>query len=103
MNLFDINEISKKIDILEQKTMQEGFWNDVKSSSVVLQEIKNLKGKITNFNSINNEIKNLLELNNLLLIEEDTELSNELLKNTKNIEQILSKLEIETLLSRKIR
>ena len=83
--------------------MQEGFWNDVKSSSVVLQEIKNLKGKITNFNSINNEIKNLLELNNLLLIEEDTELSNELLKNTKNIEQTLSKLEIETLLSRKIR
>lgn len=102
MNLFDINEINKKIDVLEAKTMQENFWNDVKSSSVVLQEIKSLKSKITNFNSISSEINNLLELNNLLLIEDDIELSNELLKNTKKLEHTLSKFEIETLLSRKI-
>lgn len=102
MNLFDINEINKKIDVLEAKTMQENFWNDVKSSSAVLQEIKSLKSKITNFNSISSEINNLLELNNLLLIEDDIELSNELLKNTKKLEHTLSKFEIETLLSRKI-
>ena len=49
---------------------------------------------------ISNEVNNLLELNDLLLIEDDTELINELLKNTKLIERDIEKFEIETLLSR---
>lgn len=80
--------------------MQEGFWNDSKTSGIILQEMKSLKDKKSKFMQINNEIENLLELNNLLLIEEDEELVKELLKNTKLLETNLEKLEIETLLSR---
>lgn len=80
--------------------MQEGFWNNNKTSGVVLQEMKSLKDKKSKFKKIDNEVKSLIELNDLLLIEEDNELIKELLKNTKLLEVNLEKLEIEILLSR---
>lgn len=100
MSLFDLDKISKRIDELEAKTMQEGFWNDSKTSGIVLQEMKSLKDKKSKFEKIDDEVKNLIELNELLLIEEDNELIKELLKNTKTLETDLEKFEIETLLSR---
>lgn len=102
MSLFDLDEIENRIHVLEEKTMQEGFWNDSKTSSIVLQEMKLLKNKHTKFAKIKEELTNLEELNDLLLIEEDIELVKELLKNTKVLEHELEKFEIETLLSRKI-
>lgn len=102
MSLFDLDRINEKIVELEKKTMQEGFWNDNKTSSVVLQEMKGLKDKKEKFNRIYNEANNLLELNELLLIENDDELISNLLKNTRSLEHSLEKFEIETLLSRKI-
>lgn len=82
--------------------MQDGFWNDTRTSSAVLQEMKSLKNKYTKFNSVIEELKNLEDLNELLAIEEDNELVKELLKNTKLLQDKIEKLEIETLLSRKI-
>lgn len=101
MSLFDLKLVANRIDELEKKTMEEGFWNDSKTSSVVLQEIKSLKGKYTKFTKLNEEIKNLQELNELLLLEEDDDLGKELLKNTQLLEHNLEKFEIETLLSGK--
>ena len=100
MSLFDLNKISRRIEELEAKTMQEGFWNDSKTSGIVLQEMKSLKDKKSKFEKINETVKNLIELNDLLLIEEDNELIKELLKNTNTLEADLEKFEIETLLSR---
>lgn len=100
MNLFDLAKIESRIEELEKITMQDGFWNDTKTSSVVLQEMKSLKSKYTKFNSVIEELKNIEDLNELLLIEEDNELAKELLKNTKILQENVEKLEIETLLSR---
>ncbi len=102
MSLFDLTAISNRIEELEKETMQEGFWNDAKGSSVVLQEMKSLKNKHTKFTKIQEELKSLEELNELLLIEEDDELVKELLSHTKILEHDLEKFEIETLLSRKV-
>lgn len=93
--------MESRIEELEKVTMQDGFWNDTKTSSVVLQEMKSLKSKYTKFNSVIEELKNLEDLNELLLIEEDNELAKELLKNTKTLQEKVEKLEIETLLSGK--
>lgn len=93
--------MEKDLQDLECKTMEDGFWNDPKNSSIVLQKIKNLKGKYIKFTKLNNEIKNLEELNELLLIEEDIEMATDVLKNTKLLERDLEKFEIETLLSGK--
>ena len=96
-----VGKISSRLGELEAQTAIEGFWNDSKNSSTVLQEIKFLKNKQTNFYKIHDEVNNLLELNELLLLDEDKELTNELLKNTKLLDKNLAKLEIETLLSGK--
>lgn len=101
VSLFDLNEIENKIVQLEKRTMQEGFWNDSKTSSVVLQEMKSLKNKHSKFIKIQEELTNLKELNDLLSIEEDVDLIKELLKNTKILEHELEKFEIDTLLSGK--
>lgn len=101
MSLFDLDKIKNDLETLENQTMEDGFWNDSKKSSVVLQKIKNLKSKYTKFTKISKELESLEELNDLLLIEEDAEMANDLLKSTKLLEQDLEKLEIETLLSGK--
>lgn len=94
-------KIEEKLKELEEKTMSDGFWNDSKLSSKVLQEIKSLKGKYSNFNNVDSETNNLAELNELLLIESDEEMTEELFKNTNKIEKELEKLELEILLSGK--
>ena len=101
MSLFDLSKMKDRIEELETKTVQEGFWNDTEISSVVLQEIKYLKNKYEKFTKINTEVRNLEELNNLLLLEEDNDLVKELLRNTRVLEHDLEKFEIETLLSGK--
>ena len=101
MSLFDLTLVASRIEELEKKTIQEGFWSDSKTSSVVLQEMKILKNKYTKYMRLSEEIKNLQELNDLLLLEEDDELGKELLKNTDILSHNLEKFEIETLLSGK--
>lgn len=101
VNLFDLSTMSVRIDELQQKTIQEGFWNDSKISSIVLQELKSLKNKVDKFTKLQEDVVNLEELNELLLLEEDMDLIKELLKNTKKLEHDLEKFEIETLLSGK--
>ena len=93
--------MQKELKELEDKTISEGFWNDSKISGKVLQDIKSLKGKITRFSNINSEVNNLVELNELLLIEEDQEVAEELLRNTNKVEKDIEKLELEVLLSGK--
>ena len=98
---FDLDNLKQKLQELEQKTIQEGFWNDSKLSSNVLQELKNLKGKETQYNKLLSEVENLLELNELLLIEQDDNMADDLVKSTKKIEKQIDKLEINILLSEK--
>ena len=101
MNLFDLSKIENALKQEELKTTAEGFWNDAKKSSIVLQNIKLLKRKYIKFKEIVDELKNLEELNELLMQEEDIEMVKELLTSTKKLSENIEKLEIETLLSGK--
>lgn len=99
MILFDLPKIDTELKQLEQKTMEEGFWNNQKESNIILQQIKQLKNKQTKYNQIKNSLDNLKEINDLLLIENDETLSNDLIKDTNQLEKLLTKFEIEILLS----
>ena len=41
----DIELLELKLKDLEEKTLEEGFWNDTKKSNTILQEIKDIKMK----------------------------------------------------------
>ena len=101
MNLFDIPKLEKDLKELESKTLENGFWNDTKNSSKVLQNIKIIKHKKDLYTKLYNELNNLIELNQLLQIEDDIEMANDLIKNTASISKEIDTLEVTTLLSGK--
>ena len=104
MNLFDITKLKKELAELEEQTLKEGFWNDSKNSSIVLQKTKTLKSKIDKYTSITYEIENLLEMSELLSEssdENDMVLADDIIENTNTIQKEIDDLEIQTLLSGK--
>ena len=101
MSHFDITNLENQLKKLENQTMEEGFWNDSKNSSMILQKIKTIKNKVEKFHKLNNELINLIEMSELILLDNDETLVNDILNNTKSIQKDLEDLEISTLLSGK--
>lgn len=101
MNLFDIEELEKKLKSLEEETLQENFWQNVQKSNKVLAEIKKIKNKVIEYRKIEKESENLIELSELLNIEPDEKLAKEVIWNTRKVENEFNKLEISTLFSGK--
>lgn len=81
--------------------MQDGFWNDSKKSSIILQKIKTIKSKVEKFHKLNNELNNLIEMSELVILDNDESLASDIINNTKIIQKELEDLEISTLLSGK--
>ena len=101
MNLFDIANLEKDLNNLEQKTMEDGFWDDPKQTSITLQKIKNKKNKVENYYKIISQIDNLLEMSELVIQENEDNLTKEILNSTLKIQEEIENLEIQTLLSGK--
>jgi len=101
VNLFDIANLEKDLNNLEQKTMEDGFWDDPKQTSITLQKIKNKKNKVENYYKIISQIDNLLEMSELVIQENEDNLTKEILNSTLKIQEEIENLEIQTLLSGK--
>ena len=86
---------------LETITMEDNFWNNSKKSSEILGKIKSTKNKITLYNKIKDEIKELKEYTELVELENDKNSIEEIVKNTYKIQNELEKFELETFLSGK--
>lgn len=98
---FDISKLEAELTGLEEETVKPNFWEDSKNSNKVLEKIKNIKGKCINYRNLENEIKSIIELIDLLKVDFDEDLYNEMIKDIKKIEKSVEKFEIETLLSGK--
>lgn len=101
MSLFDISNVERELKQLEDKTLENNFWNDNKETSIILKRITDLKIKTEGYKKLNNTLNDALELIEILKIEEDTDLSIELEKLIKYLQKEIDKLEISTLLSSK--
>ena len=101
MNPFDIANKQTELKELENKTLEQNFWNDNKNSGQVLSKIKELKDIVSNYNKIYEEINSLLEMTDLVLADFDEELKTEILSNTKAVASKVEKLELQTFLSGK--
>ena len=97
MNPFEVDKLKSRLADLEKETLKQDFWSS--DNSKILQEIKILKDKINSYTKIDTSLKNLIEMNNLLTLEEEQELVKELLEDTKNVKKDIEELEIKTLLS----
>ena len=101
MNLFDIAKLKQKIEELEQETTKPNFWENTENSKTIFSKIKHLKSKYLQFHKIQEDLKNLIDLSNLLKLEFDEEIAKDIIKNTKTIEKEIEKLELNTLLTGK--
>ena len=101
MSLFDISKLEEQLKELEEQTTSPEFWNDSKTSSSVLKQINALKSKTEEYKKVSNNLKDNIELSEILKIEPDEILENELVRTTNKLEKEVEKLEINTLLSGK--
>lgn len=101
MSPFDISRLESELLELENKTTAPEFWNNSKTSSTVLKQISNLKSKTEEYKRVNNNLKDIMDLMELLKLEVDGSLENELVISINNLENDIEKLEINTLLSGK--
>lgn len=98
---FDIANLQKELKELEDITNLPDFWQNPEKSTPVLTKMKGIQNKLDKYDKIEAELLNIENLNDLLILEYDEELSGELISNTKNLEKEIDKLEIQTLLSGK--
>lgn len=100
MNLFDIGKQKNELKKLEEETLKEEFWKN-ENSTKVLGKIKSIKKICDTVKKLEDETQNLIELTQLMKEDFDGEIKTEILKNTKNLEKEVEKLEIKTMLSGK--
>ena len=96
-----IETLKLELKNLENESLEKDFWNNQENSSLVFSKIKRLQKKIGLYENLESDLINLIEMNKLLTLEPEQELINELLANTKKIQEDCNKLEIETLFSGK--
>ncbi len=96
---FDIPSKQEKIKELEQITLEDGFWNDQKKSTEIIDEMNSLKEIVTSVLNTSKDIDNNLEMINLLYEENDEDLIHNIEENTKELSQKIDNLEVLLLLS----
>ena len=98
----DISNLKLELSKLQEESTKDGFWDDQASSNKVFAKIKKLERKINSFETIKNNLDNLIEMNGLLTVEFDEELVKDLILQSSVLKNKIDKLELETVLSRKI-
>tara|TARA_Y100000816_G_scaffold33608_1_gene21456 strand:+ start:226 stop:1206 length:981 start_codon:yes stop_codon:yes gene_type:complete len=75
------------------------FWKDKFNSKNIVKEKKIYEDLIGSFDRSNNKLRELVELNQLALEEENFDIQKEVLQNIKNLEKLVKKNEIKCFLS----
>lgn len=101
MNLFDISKLKDELSKLEERTNELGFWQNIDNSTKIVKQMNGLKAKIESYSKIENHLKDIIEMNDLVERENEESLEDELSKSIKQLQKEVDKLEIDTLLSGK--
>ena len=96
---FDLANKKDRVEELE-KTMEEpGFWDNPDHSTAVVQECKKLKTTIERYETLCNDIEDMLTLIEIGEEEGDTDIVSEVAESLEEFKQQFEELRIETLLS----
>ena len=101
-DVYDIENAAEKIEELHEKAAEPGFWDDPEKSQVVLQQTRNLEGKVERYNKFNgaaDDIEVMIEM----AAEEDEDTQAELVEEIKaeldKLKADLDAASLETLLT----
>lgn len=94
-----LEKMKKEIAELDAKTAENGFWDDVKGSQVVLKRQSALKNKVNAYEKLKQDYDDALVMIELANEEEDESLVEECEESVQKIENDLETMTLSTLLS----
>ena len=95
----NINSALEDISVLEQKTTEPGFWDDMENSQKILQKTKMLKNKVEKYEKLRTLYDDTLVLIEMANAEDDESFLDEITSSVKQIEKTTDDMTLETLLS----
>ncbi|MBU0693169.1 MAG: peptide chain release factor 2 [Candidatus Omnitrophica bacterium] len=95
--LLRVEEKKKNLQELQLKMSQDNFWQDQKQAQKVVEELKNLKRDIGEFDVLNDKLEELKEFTSL----SDTSMESDISREVKTLEINYEKLKVNTLFSQK--
>lgn len=90
---YDLDELRKDIRELEAQTMKDGFWDDPQSAQKVTKKLSDTQKLLESLESLQSRIENAWE------IKDESEMEMELKTEVKNLESLISNLELTLFLS----
>ncbi len=96
---FDLPKLKEDINKLEQKTLEEGFWDDSKNAQNLFDELKIKKDKLEKINKITESLEEVEVIIEIAKEENSDSYEKEINKSLKDIEKVLEEFKIETMLS----
>ena len=97
VTLFDINTLLKKVQDIENQMTVDGFWDDQKQATSIMQELSEYKEKIDFYNDISNSINGVKDL--IELCDMDESLLNEINLEFENLKKKMHNLNMMVLFS----
>ena len=98
-NALRIEEISAQAAELEKQTYAEDFWNDQENSSKILQQVKQLKDKIENYQKLAQKLEDAITLAEMAIEENDEAYVEEVQSELEAIISTEERMRLELLLS----
>ena len=93
------DKLKREIEELEQKQAAPGFWDDIENSQIVVQKTGKLKNKVEEYDSIASSYEDLLVLIDMADEEGDASMVGEITSAVDELENKLSSLRLQTLLT----
>ncbi len=94
-----LEKMKEEIAELEAKTAENGFWDDIKGSQIVLKKQSSLKNKVNSYEKLKQDYEDALVMIELANEEEDENLFPECEESVAKIEQEIETMTLSTLLS----
>jgi peptide chain release factor 2 len=95
---FDLTGKADRLAVLEQKQAEPGFWSNAEAARVAVQEVKQLKGWVTPYESLRQRLQAARELAELVAHEPDEALSAELESESAQLAQAVEAFELQAML-----
>lgn len=96
---FDLPSLRVEIKELQEKSFQEGFWNDSSKAQNIMQKINELKRQIEEYDDLLEEIDELEIMIEMILEEQAYDMYSEILKGIKVVDKKSEEFKLKTLLS----
>lgn len=99
MSLFDPEGLRAKIDKYTEESTKSGFWDDQKSAQNLLKNKKVLEDKLSEYESLKNQLDDIEVMIELAVEENDDSMAEEIEEIKENFQKQLEQVKIKTLLT----